>query len=163
MATHSGILAWKIPWTEEPGRLKSMESQTVRHNCATNTFTFLGGSEIKHLSANAGIARDSGLIPGSGRSPGGGNANPLQYSCLENPTDRRAWRGSVRGVEESHTTERLSIAAFTLQPQLSSFSRAYTVFLRNLKYLPSDPLQKVYRKYNNDLLFLPIPWLAGLS
>ena len=114
MATHSGILAWKISWTEEPGRLKSMESQTVRHKWATNTltFTFLGGSEIKNPSANAGIARDSGLIPGSGRSPGGGNANPLQYSCLENPTDRGSWRASFHGVEESPT--RLSTAAFAL-------------------------------------------------
>ena len=53
MATHSGILAWKIPWTEEPGKLKSIESPTVRHNWATNTFTFifLGGSEIKNPSA----------------------------------------------------------------------------------------------------------------
>ena len=100
MATHSGILAWKISWTEEPGGLKSMESQTVRHNWATNTFTFtfLGGSEIKNPSDNAGIARDSGLIPGSGRS--------------ENPTDRGSWRASVHGVEESPT--RLSTAAFTL-------------------------------------------------
>ena len=57
MVTHSSILAWKIPWMEEPGRLQSMGSQRVR----------------------------------SGRSPGEGNGNPLQYSCLENPMDGRAW------------------------------------------------------------------------
>ena len=46
---------------------------------------------VKNLSAKAGDARDAGLIPGLGRSPGGGNGNPLQYSCLGNPTDRGAW------------------------------------------------------------------------
>ena len=56
---------------------------------------FLGGSVVKNPPANAG---DVGSIPGSGRSPGGGNGNPLQYSCLGNPTDRGAWRAIVRGV-----------------------------------------------------------------
>ena len=46
---------------------------------------------IKNLSANAGDTRDTGSILGSGRSPGVGNGNPLQYSCLENPIDRGAW------------------------------------------------------------------------
>ena len=45
------------------------------------------------------------LIPGSGRSPGEGNGNPLQYSCLENPMDREASQATVSGVTESHTTE----------------------------------------------------------
>ena len=45
---------------------------------------------VKTLPANAGDMKDPGLIPGSGKSPGGGYANPLQYSCLENPTDRGA-------------------------------------------------------------------------
>ena len=49
---------------------------------------FPGGSVVKNLPANVG---DEGLIPGLGRFPGGGNGNPLQYSCLENPTDRGAW------------------------------------------------------------------------
>ena len=48
---------------------------------------------------------DAGLIPGSGRSSGGGNGNPLQCSCLENPTDRGAWRATVHGVTESETTQ----------------------------------------------------------
>ena len=46
---------------------------------------------------------DLGSIPGSGRSPGGGNDNPLQYSCLENPMDRGAWRATVHGVAKSRT------------------------------------------------------------
>ena len=60
---------------------------------------------VKLPSATAG---DVGLIPGLGRSPGGGNGNPLQYSCLENPMERGAWRATVRGCcKESETTERL--------------------------------------------------------
>ena len=61
---------------------------------------FPGGSVVKNLSANAG---DTGLIPGSGRSPGAGNGNPLQYSCLENPMDRRAKWATVYGVTENWT------------------------------------------------------------
>ena len=58
---------------------------------------------VKKLSANAGDLRDADLIPGSGRSPGGGHGNPLQYSCLENPMDRGAWWATVHGVAESQT------------------------------------------------------------
>ena len=56
---------------------------------------------VKNPPANAGDARDAGLIPGSGRSPGGGHENPHQCSCLENPTDRGAWRAVVHGVAKS--------------------------------------------------------------
>jgi len=52
---------------------------------------FPGGTVVKNLPANAGDTGDMGSIPGSGRSPGGGHGSPLQYSCLENPTDRGAW------------------------------------------------------------------------
>ena len=55
--------------------------------------------EVKNLPANAGGTGDSGLIPGLGRSPGVGNSNPLQYSCLENSTDRGAWRATVHGIK----------------------------------------------------------------
>ena len=57
---------------------------------------------VKNLPANAG---DAGLIPGFGRSPGGGNGNPLQYSCLENPTDRGTWWDTVHKITESDRTE----------------------------------------------------------
>ena len=61
---------------------------------------------VKNLPADAGDAGDVRLIPGSRRTPRGGNGNPLQYSCLENPTDRGAWRATVHGVEkESDTTK----------------------------------------------------------
>ena len=60
---------------------------------------------VKNLPANAGVARDSGSIPGSGRSPGGGNGNLLQYSCLENSTDLEKPGGlQSMGAQESDTT-----------------------------------------------------------
>ena len=55
---------------------------------------------VKNLPAKAGDFRDTGSIPGSGRSPGGGNGNPLQYSCLENSLDREAWQATIQGVAE---------------------------------------------------------------
>ena len=61
---------------------------------------------VKNLPANAGGIRDVSSIPGLGRSPGGGNGNLLQYSCLENPLDRGAWQATVHA--ESEMTKRLS-------------------------------------------------------
>ena len=62
--------------------------------------SFPRGSESKESACNAG---DLGLIPGLGRSPGEGNGNPLQYSCLENPMDREAWQATVHVVAKSWT------------------------------------------------------------
>ena len=91
MAPHSSTLAWKIPWTEEPGRLQSMGLLGVGHNLATS------------LSLSC---------------IGEGNGNPLQYSCLEDPTDRGAWWATVHGVTKSWT--RLSHFTFTfIMVQLS--------------------------------------------
>ena len=56
------------------------------------------GASVKNLPASAEDLRDNDSTPGSGRSPGEGNGNPLQYSCLENPMDRGAWRATVHGV-----------------------------------------------------------------
>ena len=61
---------------------------------------FPGGSDCKESACNAG---DPDLIPGSGRSPGEGNGNPLQYPCLENPMDRGAWWATVHGATKSQT------------------------------------------------------------
>ena len=77
MATHSSTLAWKIPWTEEPGRRQSMELQRVGHDWATSLFS---------LSCT-----------------GEGNGNPLQCSCLENPRDSGAWWAAIYGVAQSRT------------------------------------------------------------
>ena len=76
MAPHSSTLAWKTPWTEEPGRLQSMGSLKVRHDWTTS------------LSL-------SGI--------GEGNGNPFQCSCLENPRDGGAWWAAVYGVAQSRT------------------------------------------------------------
>ena len=108
MATHSSVLAWRIPGTGEPHRLLSMGSHRVRHDwsdlaaaaAATEQIGLPWLQMIKNLPANAG---DAGLIPGSGRSPGEGNGNPLYCSCLENPMDRGAWRAAVHGVTKSRT------------------------------------------------------------
>ena len=78
MAPHSSTLAWKIPWTEEPGRLQSMGSHRIGHDWATS------------LSLSLSCI-------------GEGNGNPLQCSCLENPRDRRAWWAAVYGVSQSQT------------------------------------------------------------
>ena len=70
-----------------------------------NVGGFPGGSVVKYLSANAGAVRDVSSIPRSGRSPGGGNGNPLQYSCLGNLVDRGDWWATVHGITESDMTE----------------------------------------------------------
>ena len=88
MATHSTTLAWKIPWTEEPGRLQSMGS--LRVGLAKSYFTF-------HFSLSC--IRE-------------GNGNPLQCSCLENPRDGRAWWATVYGVTHSRTRLRISASMF---------------------------------------------------
>ena len=85
-----------------------MGLQKVGEDRATNSFTFLslmllgfpGGSVVKNLPVNA---RDGGSISGSGKSPGGGNGNPFQYSGLENSMHRRALRAPVHGVATSRT------------------------------------------------------------
>ena len=74
MATHYSTLAWKISWTEEPGRLQYMGSLAVRHNWATS---------LSHI--------------------GEGNGNPLQCSCLENPRDGEAWWAATYGVAQNWT------------------------------------------------------------
>ena len=75
---------------------------------------FPGGASGKESSCNTGVPS---LIPPLGRSPGEGNGNPLQYSCLENPMDRGAWRAySPWGVKESDTTEQLTLSLFTSLP-----------------------------------------------
>ena len=74
-------------------------------------FLLPGGSEVKASASNVG---DPGSIPGLGRSPGEGNGNPLQYSCLGNPMDRGAWWATVQSRKESDTTEQLHFTSFLL-------------------------------------------------
>ena len=80
---------------------------------------------VKNRPSNAGDVRDSGLIPGSGRSPGEGHGHPLQYSCLENPMDRGAWRTMVHRVRKSWTQlKQLSIQALLKKTEAPSFNSA---------------------------------------
>ena len=69
--------------------------------------TSLVAQMVKNPPANEGDTGDPGLILGSGRSPGGGNGNPFQYSCLENSVDRGAWWTTVHGVAKSQTQLKL--------------------------------------------------------
>ena len=141
MVTYFSILAWRIPWTKEPGGLQSIGSQIVGHDWVTpfhfqpearynkgfkiphqlnqnltldnflahfpplhlphvHSWASLVAQIVKNPPANAG---NVGSTPGSGRSPGEKNGNPLQYSCLGNPMDRGTWRAIVHGVTKSQT------------------------------------------------------------
>ena len=108
-------LDFLIPWTQVPGNSLNHQQMTLlvtKHLLLflslcfffcpqyDNLKGFPSGTVVKNSPANAG---DVGLIPGLGRSPGGGNGNPLWNSCLENPTDRGAWWATVHGVAKSHT------------------------------------------------------------
>ena len=78
----------------------------VQLNCLyITTWASLVELVVKNLATSAGDLRDRGSVPGSGRCSGGGNGNPLQYSCLENPVDRGAGRATVHRIAESDTTE----------------------------------------------------------
>ena len=98
MATHSSVLAWRIPGMGKPGGLTSMGSHRVRHNWSD--LAAEAADDDKESACNAG---DLGSIPGSGRYLGEGNGNPLQYFCLENPMDRGAWWVTVHRVTKSQT------------------------------------------------------------
>ena len=102
MAPHSSTLAWKIPWTEEPGRLQSMGSLRVGHDSVTSLYFHFSLSHI-----------------------GEGNGKPLQCSCLENPRDGGAWWAAVSGVTQSRTRlKRLSSSSssFILFHEMATLS-----------------------------------------
>ena len=99
MTTHASTLAWKIPWMEEPGRLQSMGSLRVGQD-RTQQLHF-------HFSLSC---------------TGEGNGNPLQCSCLENPTDGEAWWAAIYGVTQSRT-------------RLKQLSSSSVLLNRNFKYL----------------------------
>ena len=92
---------------------------------------FPGGTRVKDLPANAGDTRDTGSIPGSGKSPGVGNGNPLQYSCLENTMDRGAWLATVHGDAKCQTRERLhfTLLHFGVIVESVQGNQAYLVWM----------------------------------
>ena len=96
---------------------------------------------IKNPPASAGDIRDVGLIPGLGRSPGGGNGNPLRYSCLENFMDRGAWRATVLRVAQNQTwLKRLSTLSLLIllhvdikqEPSQSNSVHPYSILVEQL-------------------------------
>ena len=96
-----------IVWSSTPQKLIFIFCQVYNYQQAHETVRhcFPGAAVVGNLPANAGDEGDSSSIPGSGRSPGVGNVNLLQYSCLGNPMDRGAWLAMVHGVtKESDTT-----------------------------------------------------------
>ena len=89
----------------QTGRKKQRKNSDLHFSdlnfvCLTTIYTFPGDSDIKESACNVG---DLGSIPGLGRSPGEGNGNPLQYSCLENPMDGGAGQAIAHGVLNSQT------------------------------------------------------------
>ena len=87
-----------------------------------NVRSFPGGTVLKNLPANAGDRRDTGLLPGSGRSTGVGDSKPLQYSCLENSMDRGAWWTTVLRVTKNQT-----------HSCLTQFGKNYETYLQKKK------------------------------
>ena len=109
-----GSLGMQKPLGEkllETAYLPSAKISPQRLFAITEEKAFPGGSVVKNPPANEGNTGDVDSILRSGRSPGGGNGNPLQYSCLGNPTDRGAWWATVHGVTKNWT--RLSMHART--------------------------------------------------
>ena len=96
MATHSSVLAWRIPGMAEPGGLLSIGLHSVGHD-----WSDLAAAVVKNLPANAGATGEASSTPGSGRSSGVGNGNPLQYSCQDNLMNRGAWQATVHSVTKS--------------------------------------------------------------
>ena len=135
MAPHSSTLAWKIPWTQEPGRLQSTGLLRVRHAWATSVSLSLS-------------------------CIGEGNGNPLQCSCLENPRDGGAWWAAVYGVAQSQTRLRwLSSSNWWYVPILISsefVSRIFCSFLwRDLTYILLD--------FSIDIWCFLLFWMVSFS
>ena len=96
MTTHSSLLAWEIPWTEELGTVH--EVTRARHDCVAKP-TCLGGAVIKNLPANAGDTRDAGLIPGLGRSPRVGNGIHSSILAWKIPWTEESGRLQSMGLQ----------------------------------------------------------------
>ena len=119
MALHSGTLAWKIPWTEQPSRLQSMGSHRVQNDWATSLSVSCIGEE---------------------------NGNPLQLSCLENPRDGGTWWAAVYGVAQSRTRlKRLSSSSRASSITVKSDSSSCSLFCWGTapKLLKSDPIHQI--------------------
>ena len=140
MATHFGTLAWKIPWTEEPGRLQSMGSLRVRCDWAT-------------------------LLSRIGE----GNGNPLQCSCLENPRDRGAWWAATYGVAQSQTNLKWLSSSSSIVVQQKPIQYCKAIFLqlkktklsgREGEHLQHFDHQRVRTQISDPLYLLFLFWAS---
>ena len=118
------------------------------------TIRLPGGSEVKASASNEG---DLGLIPGSGRSPGEGYGNPLQYSCLENPMDGGAWWATVHRVAQSDMTEWLNFQLFNFPLQLNGL-----IFMQFRDSQESSPTPQFKSISALALSFIYGPTLASI-
>ena len=131
MATYSSVLAWRIPGTGEPGGLPSMGSHRVGHewrdlaaaaappccsyfnSCYREAGGFAGSLVIKNLPADGGATGYAGSIPGSGRSPGEGSGNPLQYFSGEFHGLTKEWTGGLQSTGSQKSQTRLNTHTHT--------------------------------------------------
>ena len=132
-------------------------------DCSSHLVGYLGLPRWlsgKESACNAEATEDSGLIPGLGRSPGGGNGYPLQYSSLESPMDRAWWATySLWGRKESDTTERLSPSLLSLHPSLSIFAVPSSFASLTAKRSQNDALGQLEKYY----CFFSIPLQSSVS
>ena len=119
------------------GLEKPLEVRTPLCSSSLNPDLVMGGVS---LVAPDNI-RGSGLIPGLGRSPGGGNGNLFQYSCRKNPTDRGAWQATVHGVTKSQT--QVNTLSYT-QPVPTAFSVAFDASYKMLSPIPKEFKLKLF-------------------
>ena len=123
-----------------------LEMRNLEVANAPTSWGFPGGSEVKASACNAG---DLGSIPGLGRSPGEGNGNPLQYSCLKNPMDGGTWWATVHGVAKSRTRlKRLSSSSSSASGE-EPVQETSETWVRSLGQ--EDPLEEEMATHSNIL------------
>ena len=111
---------------------------------------------VKNLPASTGDRRDTGSIPGSGRSPREGNGNPLQYSCLENPMDGGVWRATVHGVTKSWTRLSAHTHAMLCSQNLS-------LLAQHVHYPKRKPCPSPFTSHHEPLSVANLsPWICLL-